>query len=254
MKRTNRTWTDEDFLKAVAESTSISSTLRNLGLCHKGSAHKIFWKHAQRLSVDISHFDPSKSRVAALQKSRDQRMRPDDDIFVENSPYLGSLRQRVFRAGFLEYMCALCGNEGTHCGKALVLQLDHINGVNKDCRRENLRFLCPNCHTQTDTFCGKSHHRKPISPKPKKSRPRRVDYSKVMERYAELKNYVHVAKEFGVSGNAVKKIVIKCEAQGASIPSPRSSDTSWLKTLPGVYGGSSPPSAVEAHTTKVVVN
>ena len=38
----------------------------------------------------------------------------------------------------------------------LTLQLDHINGINNDNRKENLRFLCPNCHSQTNTFAGKN--------------------------------------------------------------------------------------------------
>ena len=54
----------------------------------------------------------------------------------------------------------MCGNNGTWNGKKLVLQLDHINGNNKDQRLMNLRFLCPNCHAQTDTFCGKNVNRK----------------------------------------------------------------------------------------------
>ena len=56
----------------------------------------------------------------------------------------------------LEYKCAECGNRGEWLGKPLSLQLDHINGKNNDHRIENLRFLCPNCHTQTDTYSGKN--------------------------------------------------------------------------------------------------
>ena len=49
--------------------------------------------------------------------------------------------------------CVLCGQNNSWNGMKLVLQLDHINGNNKDNRIENLRILCPNCHTQTETFC-----------------------------------------------------------------------------------------------------
>ena len=44
-------------------------------------------------------------------------------------------------------------------GKPLTLHVDHINGVNNDCRRENLRFLCPNCHAQTPTHAGRNKKR-----------------------------------------------------------------------------------------------
>lgn len=40
--------------------------------------------------------------------------------------------------------------------KALCLELDHINGDSGDNRQENLRFLCPNCHSQTITYCGRN--------------------------------------------------------------------------------------------------
>jgi RNA polymerase subunit RPABC4/transcription elongation factor Spt4 len=47
-------------------------------------------------------------------------------------------------------------------GKVLTLQVDHINGVNDDHRLENLRFLCPNCHSQTPTYAGSNAlNRKP---------------------------------------------------------------------------------------------
>lgn len=56
--------------------------------------------------------------------------------------------------------CDLYMKEAIWAGKSIVLQLDHINGVRNDNRIENLRWLCPNCHSQTDTYCGRNNIRK----------------------------------------------------------------------------------------------
>ena len=51
--------------------------------------------------------------------------------------------------------CEICGQGNLHNGMPLVLQLDHIDGDSKNNKLENLRILCPNCHTQTDTWGSK---------------------------------------------------------------------------------------------------
>lgn len=64
------------------------------------------------------------------------------------------VKRAIIRDKVIPHECQECGNAGEYNGRPLTLQLDHINGVNNDNRIENLRFLCPNCHSQTDTFCG----------------------------------------------------------------------------------------------------
>ena len=55
-----------------------------------------------------------------------------------------------------EYRCenAGCTTKGEWLGKKITLQVDHLNGNWLDDRIENVRFLCPNCHSQTEGFCG----------------------------------------------------------------------------------------------------
>ena len=65
------------------------------------------------------------------------------------------LKKRIIKAGVLENKCSSCGIDKWN-GTDIVLQLDHINGKSKDHRLENLRLLCPNCHSQTPTWCGKN--------------------------------------------------------------------------------------------------
>jgi 5-methylcytosine-specific restriction endonuclease McrA len=70
-----------------------------------------------------------------------------------------SLKKRLITEGYMKHECVECGQKDTHNGKPLTLQLDHINGVNNDHRLENLRLLCPNCHTQQDTYAGKNNRK-----------------------------------------------------------------------------------------------
>ena len=65
------------------------------------------------------------------------------------------LKNKLISEGLLKPECAWCGITDTWNGKPITLQLDHINGINNDHRIENLRILCPNCHSQTETWCGR---------------------------------------------------------------------------------------------------
>ena len=65
-----------------------------------------------------------------------------------------TLRRRVVEDGVLDpEKCTECGQSSIWNGMPLRLQLDHKNGDTSDNRVPNLRFLCPNCHSQTETFC-----------------------------------------------------------------------------------------------------
>ena len=141
---------DEQFREIVASNNTYSDCLRALGLGTKGgSSTDILKRRIAELNCSTEHFGrkgPGYQAKHALV-----------DILVENSTYanIASLKRRLVREDVLEYKCAICGiNEWL--GQEISLQLDHINGVNNDHRVENLRFLCPNCHSQTNTYGGKN--------------------------------------------------------------------------------------------------
>jgi hypothetical protein len=69
------------------------------------------------------------------------------------------IRGRIIKENLLPYKCQECGLEEYWNGKKIVLHLDHINGVNNDHKIENLRFLCPNCHSQTSTYTGRNSYK-----------------------------------------------------------------------------------------------
>jgi hypothetical protein len=81
-----------------------------------------------------------------------------EDVFVDGKEWSSEfLRKYLHHYKILEYKCAGegCGLTDWY-GQHLVLELDHINGKRADNRKENLRWLCPNCHSQTDTFRGRN--------------------------------------------------------------------------------------------------
>jgi Zn finger protein HypA/HybF involved in hydrogenase expression len=79
-------------------------------------------------------------------------------VLVENSKYTSfqRLKARLIAEGLLKQECAVCKMNPVWMGKTLILAMDHVNGVKNDLRIENLRLLCPNCHSQTDTFAGRN--------------------------------------------------------------------------------------------------
>ena len=86
-----------------------------------------------------------------------RNVKATESVFVlGSSASTGYLKKLLIIEG-REYKCELCANSGNHNGMSLNLHLDHISGNTVDNRVENLRFLCPNCHSKTDTYCGKGN-------------------------------------------------------------------------------------------------
>jgi len=78
-----------------------------------------------------------------------------DDLFVINCKHRRRIvKLAIIRDKLILYECSICKLKDSWNNKPITLQLDHINGINNDNRLSNLRFLCPNCHSQTTTFCG----------------------------------------------------------------------------------------------------
>lgn len=92
---------------------------------------------------------------------------PLEALLVEGSTRRGaSLKQRLIDEGLIEDICSECGLGPTWNGEPITLQLDHISGDRTDNRLENLRVLCPNCHSQTDTWTGRNTRRVLLSSVP----------------------------------------------------------------------------------------
>lgn len=143
---------DKVFKEIIANANSYSDCLRALGLTTRGgSSSDILKRRISELKCSTEHF-------GTMQVKSPNARYDLDEILIENSTYanISRLKIRLINEGRLEYKCACCGNTGEWQGQKLTLQLDHINGKNNDHRIENLRLLCPNCHSITETYAGKN--------------------------------------------------------------------------------------------------
>ena len=141
---------DEQFVELLKKSSTISEVLFKLGYTTKGNS----WGYSQikrrmtDLNLDYSIF---KGKQCVLANKITKVIKPED-ILKENCKHQRTvLRRYIIKNNLIPYKCAICGCTMWQ-GRTLSLELDHINGINNDNRLENLRFLCPNCHSQTSTY------------------------------------------------------------------------------------------------------
>lgn len=143
---------EDEFITIIQSSPSCAVALQKLGYTSKtGGGYLIIKRRAAELGLDLSHWDD------VSKQARLANLTPTEQYFAPHTTHSGiGMRTRILKEGLLPYKCAICGFEGEWNGKPLVLQIDHINGDHSDNRIENLRFICPNCHTQTETFAGRN--------------------------------------------------------------------------------------------------
>ena len=223
----------------VKESLSINEALRKIGYDYTGGTnHKLFTKTCDELGIDYSHFT-GMSNICVK--------RTEENVFCEDSTASQTtLREWYFKGEYSPYGCAICGiNEWQ--GKPLVLRLDHINGHNKDNRLENLRWVCPNCDSQLDTFCrgykGKGQVKfcekcgKIISSSATLCSECSHFESRVVEHPSrdELKKLIReqpftaIAKKYGVSDKAIVKWCLAENLRSRKTDIKKHSDEDWDK-------------------------
>ena len=130
----------EMFIKVCNESVSMTRSAAKMGL-HFNTFKKYALKY-NCYKTNQSLKGASKNIPRKIENLKDYATR-------------ASVRSRVLKDELLDYECSNC-NIKDYNGKPLSLELDHINGNGHDHRLENLRWLCPNCHSQTNTFRGKN--------------------------------------------------------------------------------------------------
>lgn len=201
---------------------------------NSGSGNYYLKLKIKALQIDTSHF---KGQGWCIGQNHDKHIKnfvkiPLDKILIKNSTYLSTsnLKIRLLKENLLENKCNICGQLPIWNNSPLILQIDHIDGDRTNNKIENLRIVCPNCHTQTKTFCAKNrkpktqkclHCQKLINLKrkfcsvdcsnrhnfkdiPKPTKIQWPDHD-ILKQMVNESSYLQVGKHLGVSDNAVRK-------------------------------------------------
>ena len=141
--------------QAISESVSLRQVLIKLDVTAYGGNYQVLKKAIKHFELNTSHFTGQ-----AWNKSKKMPAKYCLNDYLENKSPIQSykLKKRLIENKLLRSVCSNCRNE-LWLGKPIPLELDHVNGDNKDNRFENLRLLCPNCHALTDTYRGKNRSR-----------------------------------------------------------------------------------------------
>lgn len=145
--------------KAITNSWGFNALCENLGISLYFMPVVREWILKQ--GIDISHFHRRARSFALLAREENREVCgrlqatrglniPDELVFIQNSLFPELAKSRFDNR--TPEICTACGLTDVWQGKPLTLQTDHENGDPRDCRWENFRKLCPNCHTQTPTW------------------------------------------------------------------------------------------------------
>ncbi|WP_328894225.1 HNH endonuclease signature motif containing protein [Streptomyces sp. NBC_00236] len=146
---------------AVGESQSLAGVLSALGQVDNGGARARLKRDIEAYGLSIDHFTgqghSAGTRSSHRKSAASILVRLEDGAYRTRTPFL---RRALDDVG-VPRECARCGTGETWRGGRLVLEIDHISGDRLDNRLENLRYLCPSCHSQTATFSTRTRSASP---------------------------------------------------------------------------------------------
>jgi hypothetical protein len=220
----NKHWTDEQFINAVKNSISVSEVLKIFNLpVTQPHYRKKFFSYVKKLNLNLEHFH-HKYTEKDIQNI----------LNIKNNPNT-RLKTKLINSGVSDE-CSICGLT-EWLGQKIILEVDHVDGDRGNNTLDNLRLLCPNCHSQTDTFRSKNIKTKTCLNFPAKKyfclscnkelfsgsrycikcfnsleRKTKIIWPSPEDLISKLKNgigYVALAKELGVKDNSIKKYLKK---------------------------------------------
>jgi len=153
-----RSWTIEQLREAVKNSTSFRQVLNKIGLREAGGNYFQLQKYVKDFKLDISHFK-GRGWCKGLRFGFRPRIALEQ-ILIQNSYFQSyKLKNRLIRERLKPAYCEECGWAKKSDDGRLPLEIDHINGDVHDNRLENLRILCPNCHSLQPHYRGRNRRK-----------------------------------------------------------------------------------------------
>lgn len=149
-----RKYTLEQLHDAVNQSDSLRECLLRLNVEPYGGNYDTIKRAIKIFDIDTSHFT---GKAASGKKNVGKRRKiPLCELLVKDSRYQShALRLRLLEENIFPHKCSCC-TQTEWMGQKIPLELDHIDGDNRNNLLSNLRLLCPNCHALTTTYRGRN--------------------------------------------------------------------------------------------------
>ena len=212
----------EDAEKIVKECYNIADFCRKVGWVPRGDNYKTFHKYVKEYNLDITHFTTKKTSFS--NKVNENKELTVEEYLNNNMVVRGStLLKKMIKEEIKEHKCEKCKNTEWQ-NNPIPLQIHHIDGNHFNNNLDNIQFLCPNCHSLTNSFAGKKNKKKYFCKKCGKqitkysksglcqdcSHEAQRKYEKPTKEelvllFIEFKNFYNVAKHFKCSDQIIKK-------------------------------------------------
>lgn len=149
-------WSKERIKSIIKDCDSLTQVLEKLDIPRAGNNSNTLRKKLEEYNIDYSHFTYGNKSKKGIENYVPVAEYLDTNKYITTH----RLKEKLFKEGIKKNECenpkCPCKN-GYWLDNPLVCQLHHINGDNTDNRLENLQILCPNCHSQTDNYCGQAN-------------------------------------------------------------------------------------------------